>query len=157
VSKKNRNRPDRPDRAGRAAERRLPVPINADAVPLLEQLDAAFGEHHSMNGYRCLECDVTELTIDLDLGMTPKGITCWRCGRRGAATSLQYPREDLPLEALPQQEFYRPTRAQYDTLTTWEKDWVRRGGLLHRPFTATRPGAYTHRGRAARPALEVLA
>lgn len=84
-----------------------------------------------LNRYTCGKCMQSIITVDRDDGTTPYAINCYctaQCG--GMMTSAFY----KAVDGRPTHEWRRPTIAEFNKLNGWNREHVRKGGLILFPI-----------------------
>lgn len=91
------------------------------------------------NAWTCQKCGQHTICVDVDRGVTPFMLRCRASdGCDGMATSAFYPDYAIP-PGVPRWEWYRPGRLHRLFISRWEREHVKKGGLLLRPRTRRKP------------------
>jgi hypothetical protein len=93
-------------------------------------------ERKLINAYECFFGHQT-ITKDLDEGVTPFIIGCGHSGCGGEARSYMYP--DWAQDMTPTYEWYRPSDPELKKLHQWDREHVRKGGLILRRIDTGKP------------------
>lgn len=101
--------------------------------PLKEQYDKMVEKHsekcdNRCNVYTCRSCGHQVKTVDENFGVTPMFITCDKCN--DMMNSAMY-KDTLPNER-PTKGWYRPSFAEFQSLSEYGRNHVLKGGLLLR-------------------------
>jgi hypothetical protein len=86
------------------------------------------------NGYLCGTCGKSYATVDLDPGVTPSFMSCFKTeGCPGRCVSMGYPEGPPPLGIPVLIQFYKPSEEEFKKIKhPVLKDHVARGGLVRR-------------------------